>query len=56
MYVYLNRVAFGVRQISYGRISLVKFGSRLPNFKNPLGEAFSKIMLNFNFNEESPVI
>ena len=35
VYIYLDRVAFGARQISYGRINLVKFGCRRPNFKKP---------------------
>ena len=36
--LYLNRVSFGARQISYECKSLVKLGSRRPNFKNTLEE------------------
>ena len=37
-YIYLNRVPFGARQISYGRKSLVKLGSGRENFKITLLE------------------
>ena len=33
-YIYLNRVPFGARQISYGRKSLVKLGVGQDIFKN----------------------
>ena len=57
IYIYLNRVPFTPSLKSCGLKSLMKLGGLPRKFqKHPLRESFRKIMLNFNFTKESPVI
>ena len=53
-YIYLNRVPFGARQISYGRKSLVKLGGGRANFEITLVERPSKKSCSTSFFKENP--